>query len=121
MSDWSDLLNNSHVWTWSIDQNIVSRIVTLTSISGSIRIPSSLTSSTHNIHVTTGGVVIPFGAPEDIEEIGVDGTTISDKKYSWKRGSGVSSGWKVVRRRCPCRNATTLRGSLSSSCEVAGS
>jgi hypothetical protein len=74
-----------------------------------------------NLHATTEGVVVPLALPEGVEGIGVRGTIISDKKYSWKRESRVSSGWKVVRRRCPCRKATTLLGSASSSCAVAGS
>lgn len=45
-----------------------------------------------NLHATTGGVVIPLALPEGVEGIGVRGTTISDKKYSWKRESRVSSG-----------------------------
>ena len=65
--------------------------------------------------------MVPLALPEGVDGIGVRGTTISEKKYSWKRESRVSSGWKVVKRRCPCRNATTLLGSFSSSCGVAGS
>lgn len=43
---------------------------------------------------------------------GIDGRTHSLTKYSWKRLSRVSSGWKVVRKWRPWRRATKVLGSL---------
>jgi len=42
----------------------------------------------------------------------VDGRTHSVTKYSWKRLSWVSSGWKVVKKWWPWRRATKVLGSL---------